>query len=139
MNELQIVNYLNSDRYTSKHFVGVFARDEIIKQILKPGLYVVNTDISSGPGIHWVCIYVNSNQVDYFDSLGLPPDNFLNFLRRQKKKYLYSTKQLQSTQSDVCGDYCILYAYFKCRGYSLLDFVNLFTNYVDYNDLMVEL
>jgi hypothetical protein len=39
--------------------------------MLKGQILIVNTDVSSGPGIHWVLFYVSSNNtLNYFDPLG---------------------------------------------------------------------
>ena len=137
MNEQQITEYLMSDEYTMKYFRGVMAYDEL--PIINPpnGLYIVNTDISSGPGKHWVCIFLGDN-CEYFDSLGNPPSELLYFIKKQGKVYVYSDKKLQG-MSDVCGDYCILFSYFRCRGVSMKNFVEMFTNDTIYNDTLVEL
>ena len=41
---------------------------------------------------------------------------------------------LQSSWSNVCGQYCIFYLYHKSRGYSMSKIVNLFTDDTSIND-----
>ena len=138
MNNIEISNYLSSDEYTKRYFQGVVAYDELSLYEKPMGLYVVNTDISTGPGIHWVCVLIGEN-CEYFDSLGKPPSVVKNFLDKQNKPYIFSSKKLQGDKSDVCGDYCLLYSYFRCRGLSMKDFINIFSNDTVYNDSIVEM
>ena len=49
-------------------FNGVFSRDNLPK--LKDGVYVINLDEYSDIGTHWVALYVQNNNVTYFDSFG---------------------------------------------------------------------
>ena len=35
---------------------------------------IVNTDISTDPGEHWVAVYFRKDQAIYFDSYGRPPE-----------------------------------------------------------------
>lgn len=55
-------------------FAGVYPRDLIPHQ-LRPyeKAIVVNTDPHDRPGMHWVCLYLNTPIIEYFDSYGLPP------------------------------------------------------------------
>lgn len=138
MNELEIAKYLSADKYISKFFRGVFARDELVENDRGEGLYIINTDISTGPGKHWVCLFL-SDETEYFDSLGLAPVEVKAFLDNRLEPYVFSSQRLQGPNSDVCGDYCILYAYFRCRGWMLEDFIKLFTTNLDQNDRIVEL
>ena len=137
MNEIEIARYLMCDAYTSKYFKGVMAYNELPKHIALDGLYIVNTDLSTGPGKHWVSVFIN-DRCEYFNSLGYPPMELKYFLENQQKTYVYSNKRIQGN-GDVCGDYCILYSYFRCRGISMQDFVNKFTENIELNDILVEL
>ncbi|KAE9522076.1 hypothetical protein AGLY_017520 [Aphis glycines] len=56
------------------HFRGVFSRDSLPKKphVIECG--ILNLDISSGDGSHWVAFHKNKDKVIYFDSFGdLPP------------------------------------------------------------------
>ena len=50
-------------------FNGVYSRDNLPK--IKDGAYVINLDEYSDIGTHWVALYVQNNDVIYFDSFGL--------------------------------------------------------------------
>ena len=139
MNELEIAKYLRADKFTSQFFNGVLAYDLLPVGKAPLGLYVVNTDLSTNPGKHWVCVFLDNVVCEYFDSLGEPPIEVEKFIKAQGKEYAYSKKRIQSTDSNVCGDYCILFAYYKCRGFSLESYIDIFTNDTNYNDALVRL
>ena len=46
-------------------FNGVFSRDNLPK--IKDGNYVINLDEYSDIGTHWVALYVQNNNVTYFE------------------------------------------------------------------------
>ncbi len=72
-----------------------------------PFAIVVNTDKSSGPGEHWVAVYVDRNGKGYyFDSYGGPPlSEIKQFLNRVCKNGLFKSidKPIQAPASIVCG------------------------------------
>ena len=47
-------------------FNGVYSRDNLQK--IKDGAYIINLDEYSDIGTHWVALYVQNNDVTYFDS-----------------------------------------------------------------------
>ena len=51
-------------------FNGVYSRDNLPNKI-KDGAYVTNLDEFSNIGTHWVALWVNKNNVTYFDSFGV--------------------------------------------------------------------
>ena len=50
-------------------FNGVYSRDNLQK--IKNGGYIINLDENSDIGTHWVALYVQNNNVTYFDSFGV--------------------------------------------------------------------
>ena len=50
-------------------FNGVYLRDNLQK--VKDGAYIINLDEYSDIGTHWVALYVQNNDVTYFDSFGV--------------------------------------------------------------------
>ena len=46
----------------------VFSRDNLSK--IKDGTYIINLDQYFDIGTHWVALWVNNNNVTYFDSFG---------------------------------------------------------------------
>ena len=57
-------------KYQNKpRFNGVYLRDNLPK--IKDGAYIINLDEYSDIGTHWVALYVQNNNVTYFDSFGV--------------------------------------------------------------------
>ena len=63
-------------------FNGVYSRDNLPK--IKDGAYIINLDEYSDIGTHWVALWVNNNNVTYFDSFGLEhiPTEVKKFINR---------------------------------------------------------
>ena len=50
-------------------FNGVYSKDNLTK--VEDGAYIINLDEYSVMGTHWVALYVNNDDVTYFDSFGV--------------------------------------------------------------------
>ena len=50
-------------------FKGVYSRDNLQK--IKGGAYIINLDEYSDIGTHWIALYIQNNNVTYFDSFGV--------------------------------------------------------------------
>jgi len=132
MNTLEINNILKH----YKCFKGVYPIDKIPK--INNGVIIINTDISTGPGKHWVALSMCKNLCEYFDSFGLPPlHNELITILNKFKGYLYNTVTLQNVNSSTCGNYCVIYASLRCRGYKYNQIINIFTSNTKINDKIV--
>ena len=69
MNADQITRILR--RKCGGKFLGVFAADEIPRNIRKPAIFVTNTDARGLPGEHWIAIYFDDDgKGEFFDSFG---------------------------------------------------------------------
>ena len=136
MNTVQIKRALESNPYTKKIFCGVFPADQLPKTTdTFPCGFVANTDPSTEPGTHWVAFYFPSREkAEFFDSYGRPPE-YYGFKRYDMETW--NNRKLQSSWSEVCGQYCIFYLYHKGCGYSMSKIVNLFTGNTLLNDCKV--
>lgn len=114
---------------------GVYAADCLPHHISPSTALVVNTDPHNEGGTHWVAFYLDENfndgrgMIEYFDSYGQPPhlQFYQGFLRRNARRYLYNEHRLQSDTTRVCGQYCLVYLYFRTRhDLRMTDFVQLF-------------
>jgi hypothetical protein len=85
-------------------YKGSFAQNEKFEK--KPGYYIINTDLKSGPGIHWISLIISSKNAYIYDS----------FARASKKivphlvKHLYPLKIIESKKDKeqknseiICG------------------------------------
>ena len=56
--------------YQNEHdFNGVYSRNNLLK--IKDGVYVINLDEYKSIQTHWIVLYVDDNNVIYFDSFGV--------------------------------------------------------------------
>ena len=137
MDTLQLIKLLKSDPATAAVFGGVLARDKL-PLLTANKCYICNTDISSKPGKHWIAIYIENNKGEYFDSYGLPPlKEFELFLSNNTSKWEFNDKQLQSFDSSVCGEYCVVYLMLRCRGVSLKNFGAMFSHDLEKNNKLI--
>lgn len=132
---------MNSVDITKNKFKGVYACDKLPKKaVVKPSFYIANTDPSNKPGEHWVAIYFPKNKpAEYFCPAGqFPITPFVSFLNKNSKSFIYNKKRIQSNFSVLCGVYCCIFIYFRCKNMSFNNFLNLF-NYSNLvlNDLLV--
>lgn len=97
---------------TSKDFAkrgySVFARDEIslIPDKNFKGC-VINLDVSTGTGTHWVCCWQNptTSDIHYYDPLGCakPPKELYRRYRSQNIYYNYERDQSPLEKKPLCG------------------------------------
>ena len=48
---------------------GMYSKDYLFKR--KDGEYIINLDKYESIGTHWIALYVNTENVTYFDSFGV--------------------------------------------------------------------
>ena len=68
-------------------------------------------------GKHWIALYVNDENVTYFDRYGV--ENI-------RKKNIAKIYRIQACGSIMCGYFCIEFVHFMLKGKSLLEQTNLF-------------
>lgn len=145
MDTFDIHHVLSSSAHTRKHFIGVYASNRLPSTPLpRPAILVVNLDEDFNPGSHWVAFYLpqHGQGVEYFDSLG---DNtcdhyFSRFMAINGGVLSANSRRLQSDFSDVCGEFCCVFASYCSLGYSLPQFVQRFCGDSRRNDrLAVEI
>ena len=83
-------------------FNGVYSKDNLPK--INDGAYVINLDKYSDIGTHWVALYVNNNDVTYFDSSGV------EHILKEMKKFIDRSLsiatnifRIQAYDSIMCG------------------------------------
>ena len=126
MNAQQIGSILSLDSNIYKNFAGVFAADTLPPIITNlPKFLIVNSDVQSGPGQHWLGIYLpEQGPAEFFDSLGLFPIRYFEqFLIKHGPPYIYSNKRLQNYGSDTCGLYVLYFVICRSVGFTFYDIV----------------
>jgi hypothetical protein len=93
---------------------------------------IYNLDISSGPGTHWVAMYIDNkrNEINYYDSYGeLPIPLIQRFINNLVKKYIasgidctviYNDKRHQYGGSE-CGMYSMNFILERLNGTTMYD------------------
>ena len=109
------------------NFNGFFSRDNLLNKI-KDGDYVINLDQYSDIGTHWVALYVNNNDITYFDSFGVEhiPEEIETVIKNKNIK----TKifRIQAYDSIMCGYSCIGFINFMLNGKTLTKYTNIFSS-----------
>jgi hypothetical protein len=118
---IELIKHINDLKIP--YFRGCFMRDELKNmKINKKECGIVNTNLSSENGIHWLCYYKNDDKQYYFDSYGSP-------MMTELKKYLKGNKtlchnfQIQNFDESCCGEYCILFLFLMYKGCQYEDIV----------------
>ncbi len=120
---------------------GVFSSGNI--QIGEtPSFIVVNTDKVGSEGIHWVAMFLNETQSEFFDSLGQAPTcyhkEWATLLSETSSQYAYNDVRLQDPMSETCGHFCIYYILKRHYGNSFNDIIDRFDgNLLKKNDRFV--
>ena len=139
MNNFQIEKALRSEPFTKDVFVGVFSADNIAEKEF-PGAYIVNTDPINKPGEHWVAFYCTENRtLEAFDSFGGNPASYSEYIKEWMGSgyIILSNTVLQSTNSTLCGNYCLYFLLLRCSGFSYEDVLSVFCKNEDFNDKFV--
>ena len=150
MNSGQLSHFLNMDRYTKGCWKGFVAQDSepfIWEQTRAfPALYIINTDVSEGPGKHWCVGYLDftpneeeeeEREMEFFDSYGCPPGAYGLDRLFPTGEIRVNTRTVQSWDSSTCGHHCLFFAYFRCRGMGMEEIVRLYSDDLKRNDEMV--
>ena len=115
MNTIQLKKLLSKDPLIKTFYKGVFACDKLPKILQPLSIHVLNTDISSEPGAHWILIstFESPNSTDYICSLGTKPyhDNVIKSMLSCGKIIYYNNIPLQSSFTTTCSFHVLFFAY----------------------------
>ena len=137
MDEEQLIKLVIQDKYAQEGFVGVFSRTRIPITNNFPASYIINLDEYGSKGSHWIALYITNKNISIFDSFG--GNYFINSFYNKGRKIVCSPKVLQDYTSTTCGMYCVLFIWFSSRGYTMGEFLSIFTKNKIINDEAVKL
>ena len=89
-------------------FGGVFPSNQLPAHRMEPVCYIFNSDPSYKSGEHWLAYYQKDGDCDFFDSYGLPIENYppiFSWLTRAPFNVNRLTRRIQGP-SALCGAYC---------------------------------
>ena len=123
--------------YQSKpRFNGVRSRNNLPK--IQYGTYVINIYEYKSIDNHWITLYVNGNNVKYFNSFKVEhiPKEIKTFI--DNKNVTTIIFRMQTYDSVMCGYFSIRFIGFMLKGKSLLEYGNLFSpNKYERNNFLI--
>ena len=134
------------DNKTNCTFLGCLAADQLSTIQPKPfSAVIINTDPSTKPGRHWVCMFFTHNLgCEFFDSFAQKPKYYNLYWPVWIRKYCSSLKcnsrVVQSINANTCGAHCLFFIYHRFTNYSMDDIIKtLYSDNLTFNDQYVEL
>ena len=104
-------------------FAGCYAENQLSELTITsfPCSLIVNLDHEKLPGSHWVALFITKQSIEIWDTLGFRildwprlPCTLFKFLHRQLlSRRVIVSKRIQSSESVLCGFYCIFFIIFR--------------------------
>ena len=138
MNTIQLQRFMLNDPYICRYMGGVVAINDLPLFVDKPRTFIVNTDPNNLPGKHWIVVFVDDVCEHFNSSSRKPSKSFSNYMMVKGPNYMFNTNRVQALGSNTCGLYCLFFAYFRCRGYSFQSVINMFSDNLLLNELVVK-
>ena len=115
---------------------AILCQDQIESHRFYDGWYIMNFDVSTGVGSHWVIFYWSDKLKLYFDSFGFVAPKILNV---KLWTYYYNMKEIQSLNSTSCGWWCLYLAiYMKKKRISVKSFSEFIGMFKSKNEIYNE-
>ena len=105
-------------------FNDVYSRNNLSK--IKHGAYIINLDEHESTGTHWIALYINAENVTYFDSFGVEhiPKEIIKLIGN--KSITTNIYRIQACDSIMCGYICIGFIDFLLKVKSVLEYTIFF-------------
>ena len=97
------------------YVVGVYPLDRVPTEPPRRSCLVVNSDPAGEPGTHWLALFVG-DKIEFFDSFGQEPGLYSLTI---PSALLVLNAPIQSLNSDLCGEHCVLFLKRRADGDSL--------------------
>ena len=101
----------------------MYSRNNLSK--IKVGTYIINFEYEL-IGAHWITLYLNDNNVKYFDSFGVE-----NIPKKKNRKFIgnkniiTNISRVQAYDAIMCRYFCIGFIDFALKSKSLLEYSNV--------------
>ena len=129
------------------NFVGVFSSDQLkfVKLHTFPIFFVVNLDVSSGPGLHWLSVRISRRHIEIFDSLGLNPSlwsvypkHLFQFLSSYRFSHKFTISPiLQPVNTFTCGAFVIFFILYR-QNHTYSQCLRVFSKSLSKNYLIIK-
>ena len=106
-------------------FNRFYSRNNLIK--INDGFYIINLDEYESIYTILISLYVNYNNVTYFDSFGVDIPKKSKIIGN--KNVIRNIWRVLSYHSIMCGYICIRFSDFKLKGKGSIEYTNLFSPY----------
>ena len=116
MDEEQLFNLINKCKHLKHKFVGVFASDNFPPLMNNSAFIIVNASPGNTIGTHWLLLCNRNNTIIFGDPLGFSLTQYQSLYKRCTQFYdtvhdLMTSVQLQPSDSNDCGLYCVYLAH----------------------------
>lgn len=131
-------------RITVPGFLGAFAYDALPPRQDGDFSLVINTEVASKPGAHWIALVKKGKLMYFLDSYGRNvkhftfPTGFKETILKYigDSKWKFNPLLLQQFTSNVCGEYCIYFIQELETG-GLTKALSVFSDFPVENDKLV--
>ena len=132
-----LFNYIDLSKVFTQESTISLHGERVISQLCDSFACVLNTDVSTGPGKHWVSVFVDNRNptitIEYFNSAGNPvtkpvsrwmdkQEELLKKLKPVQKIYL--TQKNHQKEDTECGMYSLYFIRCRLEGNSYNMFLN---------------
>ena len=108
-------------------FLGTYPANKLPKLPINTCI-IVNCCSADKLGIHWVSFFRRNNEIiEFFDSSGVYPGNYLEIKYPDCKLINYSRIRLQSLNSSTCGWFAMYFVWSKAANIPFKEIINSFS------------
>ena len=119
LTNIEVDNY--AKKLKLKYYIPHRMRDELVGKPKANECGIINTNVSSGKGFHYVCYFKKGNSKIYFDSFGMKP--LIQIRKYLGKNILYSTFRIQKLEDTNCGQLALYVLYRLNQGKDFKDII----------------
>ena len=138
----QVTEYMLHLPSTKYYFRKCLTASQLLSyDIIPDRINIFIVLLNSDPIGHFVLIYFANSSIIIFDPAGTDlmhiDDNIKHFVMQRNLPILLNEKQLQGSNSCLCGVYCIFVSLYLSIGYSFKELMSWFSSDPSWNDISI--